>query len=49
MGALGVPAIVLGSLAIIANKAIHESPHFKTWHGVRPLPSLPPLPLPRVL
>ena len=36
MGALGVPAIVLGSLAIIANKAIHESPHFKTWHGVRP-------------
>ena len=34
MAALGVPAIFLGTLAIIWNKYIHESAHFKTWHGV---------------
>lgn len=34
MMALGVPAISLGTLAIVRRKALHESPHFTTWHGV---------------
>ena len=34
MMALGVPAIFLGTLAIVRRKALHESPHFTTWHGV---------------
>ncbi|KAM5539033.1 hypothetical protein V8D89_007256 [Ganoderma adspersum] len=33
MMALGVPAISLGTLAIVRRKALHESPHFTTWHG----------------
>lgn len=33
MMALGVPAIFLGTLAIVRRKAQHESPHFTTWHG----------------
>ena len=34
MAAIGVPAIFLGTLAIIWNKYVHDSPHFKSWHGV---------------
>nr|AIY34644.1 hypothetical protein [Polyporus umbellatus] len=30
---LGVPAITLGTLAIIRNKSMHGNPHFTTWHG----------------
>ncbi|KAI0747970.1 hypothetical protein C8Q80DRAFT_1169371 [Daedaleopsis nitida] len=33
MIALGVPAISLGTIAIVWRKYIHESPHFTTWHG----------------
>ncbi|CDO70748.1 hypothetical protein BN946_scf184798.g63 [Trametes cinnabarina] len=32
--ALGVPAIALGTLAIVYRKYLHESPHFTTWHGI---------------
>jgi cytochrome b-561 domain containing protein 2 len=37
---LGVafPILLVGSLAIIYNKYVNESPHFASWHGV----SLPP-------
>ena len=34
MMALGVPAISLGTLAIVWRKSLKESPHFTTWHGV---------------
>ena len=34
MIALGVPAISLGTLAIVWRKSLNESPHFTTWHGV---------------
>lgn len=33
MMGLGVPAIFLGTLAIVRRKALHESPHFTSWHG----------------
>ncbi|OSD01668.1 hypothetical protein PYCCODRAFT_1412440 [Trametes coccinea BRFM310] len=31
--ALGVPAITLGTVAIVYRKYLHESAHFTTWHG----------------
>ncbi|KAI8998786.1 hypothetical protein BD414DRAFT_133868 [Trametes punicea] len=31
--ALGVPAITLGTVAIVYRKYLHEHPHFTTWHG----------------
>ncbi len=34
MVALGGPAILLGTLAIVWRKSLHEHPHFTTWHGV---------------
>ncbi|RPD65981.1 hypothetical protein L226DRAFT_608899 [Lentinus tigrinus ALCF2SS1-7] len=33
MIALGVPAICLGTLAIVWRKSMSEHPHFTTWHG----------------
>lgn len=31
----GVPSLLIGTLAIIRQKFVHESDHFTTWHGVR--------------
>ena len=31
---LGFPAILTGTILIWANKTIHESAHFTTWHAV---------------
>ncbi|KAI0781094.1 hypothetical protein BD413DRAFT_20793 [Trametes elegans] len=33
ISALGLPAISLGTLAIVYRKSLHGSPHFTTWHG----------------
>ncbi|KAH7889930.1 hypothetical protein F5I97DRAFT_1934732 [Phlebopus sp. FC_14] len=30
---LGFPLILLGTLAMIYNKALHAAPHFTSWHG----------------
>lgn len=34
MMGLGVPAIFLGTLAIVRRKSLHGSAHFISWHGV---------------
>ena len=34
MLALGLPAIALGTLAIVWSKFLGSRPHFTTWHGV---------------
>ena len=34
MLAVGLPAIIVGSVTVFLNKNIHERPHFTTWHAV---------------
>ncbi|KAI0064692.1 hypothetical protein BV25DRAFT_1800427 [Artomyces pyxidatus] len=31
---VGLPTILLGTLAIYVNKNLHDSAHFTTWHGI---------------
>ncbi|KII88731.1 hypothetical protein PLICRDRAFT_41950 [Plicaturopsis crispa FD-325 SS-3] len=31
---LGFPSIIIGTLAMIWNKQVHDAPHFTTWHGI---------------